>query len=164
MQGQAIFVFNNRSDISDWQVVLDGVMGGKSAGNFALNEAGKGAFNGIVSLENNGGFASVRYRFKKMEVQQFKQFTIRLKGDGKQYQFRVKSAADQSYAYVATFETTGEWQTVTIPFGQMSPQFRGRKLDMPNYAGKVLEEASFLIGNKKNESFELVIDRIELCS
>jgi hypothetical protein len=32
---------------------------------------------------------------------------------------------------------------------------------MPNYNGSNLEEIAFLIGNKKEEQFQLVLDRIE---
>jgi hypothetical protein len=42
------------------------------------------------------------------------------------------------------------------------PSFRGQTLDLPNFKGDFLEEIVFLIGNKKNESFELLIDSIEL--
>lgn len=37
-------------------------MGGKSSGDFYINESGNGVFEGFVSLANNGGFSSVRYR------------------------------------------------------------------------------------------------------
>ena len=39
-----------------WQVIDDGVMGGRSKGNFAINEEGNAVFEGTVSLDNNGGF------------------------------------------------------------------------------------------------------------
>jgi NADH dehydrogenase [ubiquinone] 1 alpha subcomplex assembly factor 1 len=44
----------------------------------------------------------------------------------------------------------------------MVPSFRGRKLDMPNYPAKVLEEVVILISNKKAERFSLEIDKITL--
>jgi hypothetical protein len=33
---------------------------------------------------------------------------------------------------------------------------------MANFSGSSLEEIVFLIGNKKNESFKLMLDKIEL--
>jgi hypothetical protein len=42
------------------------------------------------------------------------------------------------------------------------PSFRGQDLNLPNYNSSSFEELVFLIGNKKNESFQLVIDKIEL--
>mgnify|MGYP001300270260 CR=1 FL=1 len=53
--------FTNSSDVSGWMVVDDIVMGGRSSGLFRLDKDGHGVFTGEVSLENNGGFSSVRY-------------------------------------------------------------------------------------------------------
>jgi hypothetical protein len=38
-------------------------MGGESSSTFQLNSEGHGVFEGNISLDNNGGFSSVRYRF-----------------------------------------------------------------------------------------------------
>ena len=87
---------------------------------------------------------------------------IRLKGDGKRYQFRTKSNRYERHAYIYYFETTGNWQTIEIPLLKMYPTFRGRRLDIPNYPAEQLEQIAFLIANKKAESFELKIDWIGL--
>jgi hypothetical protein len=47
-------------------------------------------FEGSISLENNGGFSSVRYRFQKIQVKEYTSIVIKLQGDGKD-QFRIKS-------------------------------------------------------------------------
>jgi hypothetical protein len=160
MQQLILFDFNKDADIRNWNVVDDGVMGGLSAGRFRVNDAGNGEFSGAVSLENNGGFSSLRHFFKPIETGNHSKFMIRLKGDGKSYQFRVKSQANEYYSYICDFKTTGDWQTVEIPFAVLYPSFRGRTLDMPNYPGKQLGEIGFLIGNKKAESFLIEIDWI----
>ena len=87
---------------------------------------------------------------------------IRLKGDGKNYQFRVKTNKNQKYSYITTFSTSGEWQTIQIELSELYPSFRGRKLDLPNFKHSTLEEITFLIANKNNESFELQLDKVEL--
>ncbi len=158
-----IFDFNLNTNLQNWQVVDDVVMGGKSSGNFNLNSDGHGVFSGEVSLENNGGFSSVRYDFpEKKSVKGFSKVIITLKGDGKPYQFRVKHKTSDYHAYVAAFETSGEWQKVEISLEAMYPSFRGRTLDMPNFSADFIEELRFLIGNKKPQRFELVVDKIEL--
>ena len=154
--------FTEDADISSWSVVDDGVMGGKSKGNFSLNDTGMGVFKGMVSLENNGGFSSVRYRFKTQEMASFSCFVIRLKGDGKLYQFRAKSTIRDSHSYIAPIPTNGAWQTIEIPLNTMYPAFRGNTLPILNYKGEILEEIAFLIGNKKAAAFCLEIDHIEL--
>jgi hypothetical protein len=157
-----LFDFNSQTEPGDWIVVDDAVMGGRSSGSFSLSPEGNGLFKGRVSLENNGGFSSVRHRLAPKQVGEFTKVKLRVKGDGKAYQFRIKSSAGDSHAYVATFETTRAWSTVEIPFAGMYPSFRGQKLKLPNYPGQVLEEIAFLIANKTAENFALEIDRIEL--
>lgn len=162
MNTQIIFDFNKNSNIEGWRIVDDVVMGGKSSGTFTLNPEGYGIFEGQISLENNGGFSSVRYQFKKLKVNEFSKIIIRLKGDGKNYQFRVKDKSSTYYSYITYFQTSGEWQEVEISLKDMYPSFRGRKLDMPNFSHDYIEEIVFLIGNKTPEKFKLMIDKIEL--
>ena len=162
MASQIIFNFNKSSDIKNWIVIDDVVMGGKSSGSFKLNSDGYGVFLGDISLENNGGFSSVRYRFEKILINKSTKISIRIKGDGKKYQFRIKSNSGDYYSYISSFSTTGEWQEIEIPLKDMYPSFRGRKLDQPNFSNDTFEEITFLIGNKNKEKFQLLIDKIEL--
>lgn len=162
MEPILIFEFNLNSDISNWKIVNDVVMGGKSESNFYLNQDGNGIFEGNISLDNNGGFCSVKYLFEPITLNKNKRICIRCKGDGKKYQFRVKNNRDDSHSYVYSFQTSTDWQTIEIPISELYPSFRGRKLDMPNYDGSNLAEIAFLIGNKKEEAFQLLIARIEM--
>ena len=162
MQSKVIFDFSKDSDIGRWQVTDDVVMGGVSSGSFKLSPEGYGVFEGHVSLENNGGFSSVRYRFPEMEVSQEATLLLKLKGDGKRYQVRVRDNFDNYYSYIAYFETTGDWQEIKIPLEEMYPSFRGRKLILPNFSNNQIKEIAFLIANKKEEHFRLLIDMIGL--
>jgi len=157
-----LFEFSKTSDLRNWQVVNDGVMGGLSKGRISLSAEGKGIFEGFVSLENNGGFSLVQHRFNPRDVSGFSFLELKLKGDGKNYQIRVKSNSSQYYNYACDVQTTGEWQTIRIPFEKFKPQFRGRKLQIPAYAGEMMAEVAILIGNKKAEEFRIEIDRIDL--
>ena len=157
-----IFDFNNESDLGSWIVVNDSVMGGYSHSKVVINQEGHAQFKGHVSLKNNGGFSSVRYRFPTLNASSFTHAEIRLKGDGKRYQFRVRSSPRERQFYMKEFETSGEWQTLEIELSQLVPIFRGRRLNMPNYDASNMTEVSFLIANKKDESFELEIDHILL--
>lgn len=159
---KTIFNFSENSDISKWQIINDGVMGGLSKGDFYLNKDGNGIFQGRISLENNGGFSSVQYAFDQIEVKQYSTFKLHIKGDGKAFQFRAKRTTSDKHSYIATFKTTGEWQLVTIEMKDMIPQYRGEQLPMSNYYGDQLEQVTFLFGNKKEESFMLEIDKITM--
>ncbi|MDF1696722.1 MAG: CIA30 family protein [Saprospiraceae bacterium] len=157
-----LFDFDAKSDLRNWTIVDDVVMGGRSDGKFKINESGYGQFYGSVSTENYGGFSSVRYYPGRKIIEGKQIVEIRLKGDGKSYQFRTKSNMYDRHSYVYSFDTNGEWETVQIALSDMEPKFRGRQLNMPNYPGKYLEEIAILIGNKRNESFQLEIDYILL--
>ena len=157
-----LFDFSKDSDLTNWVVVDDAVMGGRSSGKFELNKSGHAVFQGTVSLENNGGFSSVRYRFSQKNIAGHTKMLLRLKGDGRRYQFRVKSDKYDRHSYIYYFETTKDWQTIEVPLYDMKPSFRGRTLSIPNYQGELIEEIAFLISNKKAETFKLEIDKISL--
>lgn len=162
IEEMVLFDFNKGADLSNWTIVDDRVMGGRSQGNLEINKSGHAVFSGDVSLENNGGFSSLRFQFEADNLEEYTTAEITLKGDGKRYQFRVKSDRGEYQSYIYYFETSGDWETVEIPLSEMAPSFRGRKLDMPNYEGETMEELAFLIANYKAESFALEIDKIVL--
>jgi Complex I intermediate-associated protein 30 (CIA30). len=150
-----IFDFNVKSDVRKWNIVDDVVMGGRSSGNFRLNDEGHGVFEGEVSLENNGGFSSVRYDCEKVLLEGKTKINITLLGDGKDYQFRIKSNSGDYYSYIIPFSTSGEWEEVEIQLNDMYPSFRGRRLDGPNFSEASFEGITFLIGNKKMSDLNL---------
>ena len=162
MEPIIIFDFNEKNGTTGWTIVDDVVMGGRSNGTMRLNEVGHGIFSGEVSLENNGGFSSVRYRMDPVKTDPNQLVKIRLKGDGKRYQFRIKHDSDTYYSYITYFETTGDWQTIEVPLKELYPSFRGRKLSGPNFSHDTIEEVTFLVANKRAERFELIVDKIEL--
>ncbi len=160
--GTILVDFTKNSVTTNWQIVDDGVMGGKSKGNFQISAEGHGEFWGAISLENYGGFSSLRYRPEKIEIGNNKSVSLRLKGDGKNYQFRIKGKSNDYFSYITTFATSGDWETIDIKLSELYPSFRGRKLNKPNFSGNEIVEITLLIANKKKESFRLLIDNIKL--
>ena len=162
MTPKVIFDSDADNDPSDWAIINDGVMGGKSESRFSFDAEGVGIFSGHISLENNGGFASARYRPGRIGVKEYSSAVVRLRGDDKRYQFRLKKKLDDDHSYVTYFDTTAEWQEMEFPLHTLYPTYRGRKLDRPNFSGSHVEEFGFLIGNNKEESFRLHIKSILL--
>lgn len=160
--GDVITDFSSPSETRSWRIVDDVVMGGRSSGEFSISDEGHGVFSGEISLENNGGFSSVRHWPGDIPVNSNSTIRIRLKGDGKIYQFRIKHNRQYEYSYVHEFSTSGEWQDIEIPVEEMYPVYRGRKLNRPNFSYDSMEELIFLIGNGRPETFRLLIDKIEL--
>lgn len=162
MNKLVLFDFSASGDWSGWEIENDGVMGGISSSNLEKSAAGNAIFQGKVSLANNGGFASMQYHFPSRTIQGYEKALILLKGDGKAYQFRVKSKLSERASYIYTFETTGEWESVEVPLKEMVPMYRGERLRLPNFPAETIQELRFLIGNKKVEDFCLEIKKIEL--
>lgn len=162
MQTKIIFDFEKKSNIENWSVVDDVVMGGKSSGLFELNDEKNGVFKGHISLKNNGGFSSIKYKFSKIFIGNASKICLKIKGDGKIYQFRIKSKFTDKHAYISFLSTNMAWQTIEIHLKDMYPTYRGKKLILPNFSDQYIEEIAFLIANQKEENFELLIKKIEL--
>lgn len=162
MNSETIVDLTTSTDLDNWRIVDDVVMGGRSSGSFELTPDGHGRFNGEISLENNGGFSSVRYSFPVMNVTPENHIRFRIKGDGKKYQLRVKNDNNVRHSYVYEFETSGRWETIKVPLDEMYPVFHGRNLNIPDFGHNTIEELTFLFGNNRPETFELLIDKIEL--
>lgn len=157
-----LFDFSNAATLTGWTVVDDPVMGGRSRGSLALDPEGHGVFSGEVSLENNGGFSSIRFDCGRVPLHGAGHIVLRVQGDGKRYQFRIRARKSDPHAYVAYFDTLGSWEEIRLPLQGFYPSFRGRKLALPNFEGDSLEEVGILIGNQRAEHFCLRIDRIGL--
>jgi hypothetical protein len=74
-------------------------------------------------------------------------YSLRVHGDGKQYQFRIKSNSAQYYSYIYPFQTNGE-DRLRFRFKNF-PSFRGRKLNQPNFSKDTIEEITFNWKQKK---------------
>ncbi len=157
-----LFDFSRPADAEGWFIQDDGVMGGLSQGHFSISDAGHGVFSGDVSLENNGGFSSVRRYMDQIDVSAYSTAVLRVKGDGKRYQLHVKSDHRDWYHYSYGFQTGHDWEEIEIPLREMVPYFRGTRLDKPNYSAEALANMRLLVGNRVEESFHLEVDRIWL--
>ena len=159
-----VFDFTKPDDRNQWRPINDTVMGGISASQLQLTEEGFAIFTGNVSLENNGGFASLQSTPSAYNFTGYEGIAIRIKGDGKRYKFSLKSNIFlDSPRYEAAFTTDkGVWATVTIPFNTLVPTFRGRVLtnETPLDISKV-KSFSFLISDKQEGAFRLEIDWVK---
>ena len=162
--GKTIFDFEDRSQFSGWRTVLDGVMGGRSTGRI---QAGSGTliFDGATSLENNGGFSSIRCDIPDGMFDGADAVRLVVKGDGRDYKFSVKSTRGRGAGgYWVSFPTTkDEWTEVVIPIETLDRQFMGQRLQ-----GRVSPEdiraVEFYIFDKKAGPFRLEVDSISAVS
>ena len=156
---KALFDFSNVTNALAWQIVNDGVMGGISTSTFGMGH-GTAVFRGEVSLENNGGFASVRSLPARHDLAGCDAFVIRVRGDGHRYKFSART--DRSFdrvVYQIVFQTKqGEWAEHRLPMQDFVPTFRGRVLsDEPPLDPAKVTSVGFLISDKQEGSFKLEV-------
>ncbi|MFC1601156.1 CIA30 family protein [Candidatus Sumerlaeota bacterium] len=165
-ENDEIVLFDSESDaiVSNWRVVNDTVMGGISASQMEQSKDGGVAFTGNLSLENNGGFASVRGPDIRQSLGDFKGIAIRVKGDGKIYKcgIRTDDRFDGVY-HQASFKTKkGEWEEVRLPLADFVPTYHGRQLsEEDRMKPGNIKSLSFLIADKQEGTFRLEIDWIK---
>ena len=152
---------SNNIGIDKWGIVNDGVMGGISKSNIYLNEATNIIFAGIVSLENNGGFASIRRGFDGNQLKGISKFLLRVKGDGNIFKFRL--TMNGSYAnYSADFKTIkDQWMNVEIPLENFKPYYFGRSIRAPKLKVHRVNSLGILISDKQEGNFSLEIEHIK---
>ena len=162
-EDRVLFKFDNPEAAKAWQTVNDGVMGGRSDGRFKINEDKKMEFFGTLSLENNGGFASVRARGTKLDLENGDSIVARVRGDGREYNFNLYAQRNLGgYSYRQSFKTKkDEWIEVSLPVDKFVATWRGRvfpneKLDPSKVMG-----LGILVGDKKAGPFKLEVEWIK---
>ena len=154
-----MFDFQSATSTSRWQVVNDGVMGGVSTSRFQVSN-GIAVFRGRVSLEQNGGFASVRSLPERHDLSECDAFVLRVRGDGQRYKFTVRASPSFDSAIYQTAFTTvkGQWEEHRLPLKQFVPSLRGRVLSgEPALDPAKVTSVGFLISDRQEGPFQLEV-------
>ena len=156
------------TDSLKWRITDDRVMGGRSQGKFEITNQGTMRFSGNLSLENNGGFSSVRSGGVSFDLSDSEGLALRVKGDGRKYQLRLGTEAryrSWDVSFSAGFQTKKDtWVNVRIPFSDFKAGFRGRSLDQVSFDPSKIRRLGILLGDKKPGRFEVEIDSISAYS
>ena len=149
---------NGKLSKLNWKVVNDTVMGGRSSSRWTSNSSAF-IFEGTLSLENNGGFASIRCELKNNDLSNEDGIYLKVKGDGRKYQFRIQSKVSRWANYSNEFKTKKDLvQTFYLPFKDFKPSWRGRRLNnLPTLKGEDVVGIGFLLGDKVQGKFKLEI-------
>ena len=149
---------NGKTSKIKWNIVNDTVMGGRSSSRWSKNSSAL-SFEGFLSLENNGGFASVRHDLNNINLSSTDGIFIKVKGDGRKYQFRIRSQASRWANYSQEFKTKKDTvQSFFLPYKDFKPSWRGRSVrNVPTLTGKDVRGIGFLLGDKVQGKFKLDI-------
>ena len=157
---KTIIDFSLTDEQNQWETINDAVMGGISTSGIFMSENNTAVFQGEVSLENYGGFATLRTHPRKFDLNGFQGLEVRVLGDGKAYRLRLRTDdAYEGIAYQAHFSTTpGEWILVRVPFDTFNPVFRGRVVsDAPQLDIDAVRRIGFMVADKQAGPFRLEI-------
>jgi len=155
--------FDTAADAELFSPIDDAVMGGVSSSRLAIGEPGIAVFSGNVSLENNGGFASVRSLSRDWGTARAREFVLRIRGDGKRYRFNVRTPDGPSaFRYEAPLEApAGAWVEVAIPIARFQGKAFGRRVPLVGAPDPArIRSLGFMISDKQAGPFRLEIDWI----
>jgi len=156
--------FRKTTGGQDWMIVNDGVMGGMSNSTTELTKSSL-LFKGVLSLKNNGGFASIRSKKGNIDLSDFTTVKIKYKSSGRNFDLRL-ATSEQYYKpnYKHQFgSTTGEWEIAELKLSNFK-QYTMGQISGPNIGKKVLENIlriGIILSDKKEGPFEIEIDYIE---
>jgi hypothetical protein len=154
---------NEKRNGIEWGPLDDVVMGGISRSNLEPGQSFDGNWTGIVTTENNGGFAGIRTKLFQTpyNLSTSTGLILNCLGDGKRYKFIARDDAEwNGIAWSYSFDTNaGKPIKVTIPFDKLLPtKFArsvniGRKFDKSQLAGIQLSLSKFEYDGALNPKF-----------
>ncbi|MEI2679104.1 MAG: CIA30 family protein [Burkholderiaceae bacterium] len=160
-----LFDFREPVGVSAWSPVDDRVMGGISVSTLRHDPTGHAVFQGTVSLERNGGFASARSSPGQRGMHGAEVCLVEIRGASKR--FKLSLLTDDVFEalnYQASFLPTGsDSQTTHLPISAFRATFRGREVaDAPQLDSGRIRKVGLMIADRQAGPFALDIRRISL--
>jgi monofunctional biosynthetic peptidoglycan transglycosylase len=162
-ENRTLFAFDDPAREAEWRTVNDGVMGGISQGRFRITEAETLEFSGSLSLENNGGFSSIRSSPRPLGLHPGDVIHVRLRGDGRRYFMNLYVPGSRTaFSYRAGIQTTrDEWMGIQIPIERFRASWFGRQVDDPLEVERV-HSLGFMLSDGEAGPFQLEIGSIQV--
>jgi hypothetical protein len=160
-----LFDFSDPLAVAEWRAIDDRVMGGVSRSRLKHDPAGHAIFEGELSLDRGGGFASVRSSPGERGHPGAEACLIDVRGAALQYKLSllVDDGFD-SLSHQAGFATDGSgWQTLRLPLAAFRARFRGRELPgaAPLDPARI-RQVGLMIAARQAGPFALDVRRIAL--
>jgi len=152
--------FTDAAAAKNWLSVNDNVMGGVSEGGFRINGEKNLEFSGTISLERQGGFASIRTRPAELGLEGSDAIVVRVKGDGRTYYLDLRtSAAFPASSYRAPLKMQkGTWQEIRVPLKEFEFSAFGRRIaNADRLSAKDIQSVGFTLADKQAGPFRLDI-------
>ena len=152
-----LFTFD-RADEAAWQVVNDGVMGGRSSG-FVRVEDGALHFTGTL-VTRGGGFTSVRAA-RAADLSGETGIELRVRGGGRQFELELDDGLRnyrRSVSRRAPFPTSKEWTVIRVPFSALRSTVFGEPVNAPPIDLSRIRGVGIYIADGQDGPFRLEVD------
>lgn len=143
---------------SNWTIVNDGVMGGRSKG-FREIAGGILRFEGTL-VTRGGGFTSVRTPHR-VDLSGFDGIEMRVRGNGRSFEVEINDGQRYGRRNVSRrigFETAEQWRVVRAPFSDVRSTVFGEPVDVPPIDLQTVEQFGFYILDGIDGPFWLEVD------
>jgi len=156
---------NGKDKINDWVMISDNIMGGVSRSKLEYSEDAL-VLSGIISLDNFGGFSSVKTKFGLIDLSRFKGLIIKHKSTNQRFAITLEDSRNWTLPnYKGDFANskTDTWEESIMYFKDFKEyqigEPTGEKLDLTRL--KNIVRFGVITMEKKEGTFSLEIDYIE---
>jgi NADH dehydrogenase [ubiquinone] 1 alpha subcomplex assembly factor 1 len=159
----APLLFSFDRDAAGWRIVNDDVMGGRSTARLEPAD-GRLLWTGVISLENNGGFASIRSPLDDYDFSAHRGLRFRLKADGRRYAITAKTRRGFTpVIYLAYVDTkAGEWMDIEVPFGDLEGTVFAEPARLPALDPASVKEIGLMLYDKQAGPFRVELASVEV--
>jgi len=162
-QEKSLADFKTEATTLSWRTINDTVMGGISKGDSFVTEASHLIFKGNISLENNGGFSSIRTFGHSFNLSDYDGVELMVKGDGRKYFLTSRSNGKRMLAFWSPIQPEkDEWVKVKIPFQTFYATSFGRRIPGLKLDMKDITSLGFMMYDKKPGDFQLEVKSIKV--
>lgn len=160
---RALIRFDTAASVAGWRPIDDVVMGGVSHSRLRADPEGFAWFEGVVALENGGGFASVRSPAVELGAPGATEYLVEVFGDGKRYRLSLRTDLRfDGIAYLAEFAPPPDvWTVQCLPVTSFRASMRGRPVPAaPPLDAAQVRQAGLMIAGRQAGAFALALRSI----
>ena len=165
--GQSSLIdFGNLSEKNqEWVLLSDNIMGGvtKSKIEYTNNSV---LLSGNISLDNYGGFSSIKTKYKSFDLSKYMGIKIKFKSTNQKFGFTLEDNQNwtqPNYKYEFSAKKDDTWEEVTIYFKDFKEIIIGEPTGnlMKSKSLKNIVRMGIMTSEKKEGSFTIEVDYIE---
>ncbi len=150
-------------DDTSWFIVNDGVMGGRSSAEGAVDDVGLTWTGTIVTA--GGGFSSIRGPVDG-QLEGATSLTMRIRTDGRSYELLADDTTPGQARvthYAPIDAVGGEWEEVSVSLVGMEPRIFGSLTAAEPFAPDLASQIGVILADGVDGDFRFEIDWIDAC-